>query len=138
MLPSLLSCALSLDVCIIRQYCIFSPYAQVRMHALEGVACRARIILASSHASPCSGEVPACHACGSTSPFCTPLYSMSSRARIGGIMTSSSYIFHLVTFQPCIRVQEAISSEAHQSKVQSQRTAVLAHAVCNSRCAQWC
>ena len=38
--------------------------ARVRMHALEGLACRSRVTLASSHALPCSGDAstsPACH-----------------------------------------------------------------------------
>ncbi len=36
-----------------RQHPLFSPYAHVRMHALKGLACRARVSPASS---PCSGE----------------------------------------------------------------------------------
>ena len=39
-------------------YCrhpIFSPYAHERMRALKGLARRARVTLASWHASPCSG-----------------------------------------------------------------------------------
>ncbi len=48
------------------------PYAHVRMRALKGLACRARVTPASSHASPCSGEalmLPACYACGCASLF---------------------------------------------------------------------
>ena len=47
-----------------------SPHAHVRMHALKGLPCRARVTPASSHASHCSGEAltSPCHACGSASP----------------------------------------------------------------------
>jgi hypothetical protein len=43
------------------------------MHALKGLACRARVTPASSHASTCPGKAltsSACHACGCASPFC--------------------------------------------------------------------
>jgi hypothetical protein len=62
-----------------RRYHMFSPFAHVRMRALKGLACRAHVTAASSHASPCSGEaftLPACHACGSTSPVCACVCSM--------------------------------------------------------------
>ncbi len=58
---------------------MFSPYAQLRMHALKGLACHSRVTTASSHASPCSGEVltsAACHTFGCTSPFRACSWSM--------------------------------------------------------------
>jgi hypothetical protein len=58
---------------------IFSPYARVRMRALKGMACCARVTPASLHASPCSGEAltsPACRACGCGSPFRACFWSM--------------------------------------------------------------
>ncbi len=60
---------------------MFSPYAYVRMRALKDLkpACRARTMLASSHASPCSGKtltLPVHHACGCASPFRARFRSM--------------------------------------------------------------
>jgi hypothetical protein len=51
------------------RYCKYGKFAlnaRVRKRALKGLACRARVTLASSHASPCLGEAltsPACRAC---------------------------------------------------------------------------
>ena len=61
-------------VCMYREYRRSSPYAfmRMRMHTLKGMACRTRITLASSHASPEQREAltsPACHARGCASPF---------------------------------------------------------------------
>ena len=46
--------------------------AHMLMHALKGLACRARVTPASLHALPCSGEAlasPASLACGCAKPF---------------------------------------------------------------------
>ena len=61
-------------LCIYRQRrFMFSICSRVYRYACaQALACRARVTPASSHASPCSGEVlttPAFHACGCISPF---------------------------------------------------------------------
>ncbi len=58
---------------------MFYPYAHVRMQALIGLACCARVTPASSHASLCSGKAltsPASLACDSARPFRTRFCSM--------------------------------------------------------------
>ena len=47
----------------------FSPFANLRICVLKGLACRSRATAASSCVSPCSGEALTSPACGGASPL---------------------------------------------------------------------
>ena len=100
---------------------VFASYSYVRVHALKGLACRARVTSASLHASPCSCEAltsPACHACGCPSSF---------RTRFCDINQNWKYTAGCLSFRPmaqcvvhalkglacCARVTPASLSASH-------------------------
>jgi hypothetical protein len=94
--------------------------ALVRMHALQGLACRARVTPASSHASPCLTS-PACHTLEASS--CQHRYMPAMRVRVSrclaaGVAVCSEgvhpqcciaylLVFHYLLSLPCSGAQGA-------------------------------
>ena len=92
----------------------FPANARGRMHALNGLACRARVTPASSHASPCSGETltsPACNACGCAGPFAHTVVTEIYTGRISSPdlqgRRNQSHKCHASAFRPRIETLSA-------------------------------